>query len=63
MKKLLIRWYYRMFYKGRCFKASLSERQFSLYYNKGNIVEYGDLYLGKDWWYRARFKSKDYELE
>ena len=58
MAKTLKRWYYLLFYNKRCYKASLHDRQVNLAYNKGDLVEYGDLYLGKDWWYCPRYKSK-----
>lgn len=38
-----------MFKRKGCFRATLSERLA----NKFDLVEYNDIYLGNDWYYRS----------
>lgn len=42
----IIRLYYKLFHRKRCYKATLRDR----FRNRVDCVSYGDKYLGNDWW-------------
>ena len=46
--KTIIRWYYRVFQKDRCYKATLQDRL----RNRWDCVDCCDKYIGADWWLR-----------
>ena len=50
--KSLVRWYYLITKRNQCFRNPLNQRVTKW----GNIVEWGDVYLGKNWWYRPNLK-------
>jgi hypothetical protein len=49
MKKIF-RWYYLLFKKDRCYKATLTDRL----KNKWDFVGCSDKYIGNGWWLRPK---------
>lgn len=56
--KSLVRWYYLITKRNQCFRSPLNQRVTKW----GNIVEWGDEYLGRNWWYRPN-KLNMYDKE
>lgn len=50
IKRAILRYYHLLCNRNKCFHAPLNKRLES----KFDIVERGDIYLGKDWYYRPR---------
>jgi hypothetical protein len=46
--KTIIRWYYLMLKKERCYRATLQDRL----KNRFDCVDCCDTYIGNDWWLR-----------